>query len=88
MATHSEPSGAVVIGGLGMVASLGLDAATVCAAARAGLMRSRTLENYRLRSAVEGDEEPVIGHPVTMLTAVSRVAPARCASCKARSPIC
>jgi 3-oxoacyl-[acyl-carrier-protein] synthase-1 len=68
MATHSEPSGAVVIGGLGMVASLGLDAATVCAAARAGLMRSRTLENYRLRSAVEGDEEPVIGHPVAMLT--------------------
>lgn len=68
MATHSEPSGAVVIGGLGMVASLGLDAATVCAAARAGLMRSRTLENYRLRSAVEGVEEAVIGHPVTLLT--------------------
>jgi 3-oxoacyl-[acyl-carrier-protein] synthase-1 len=68
MAARADTHGAAVIAGLGMVASLGLDVATVCAAARAGLIRSRTLENYRMRSAVEGAEETVIGHQVTLLT--------------------
>ncbi|GAA5182360.1 hypothetical protein GCM10025771_31470 [Niveibacterium umoris] len=52
----------------GMVTALGGDAATSCAAARAGLVRSRTLEHFRMRSAVSGEEEPVIGHPVVLLT--------------------
>lgn len=54
--------------GLGMVASLGNDVATNCAAARAGLSRSAPLENYRVRSEVEGDPEPVIGHQASLFT--------------------
>ncbi len=53
---------------MGMVTSLGCDVATSCAAARAGLVRSQVLENYRVRSAVGGEEEPVIGHAATLLT--------------------
>lgn len=51
-----------------MVTSLGGDAATSCAAARAGLVRSRVLDYFRIRSTVTGEEEPVIGHPVVLLT--------------------
>jgi 3-oxoacyl-[acyl-carrier-protein] synthase-1 len=69
MAARTQTSPGVVIGGIGMVASLGLDAPTVCAAARAGLVRPQTIDGYRIRSAVEGDEEPVIGYPATLLTA-------------------
>jgi len=57
-----------VIGGFGMVASLGYDAATICAAARAGLVRPATQPGFRIRSGVEGDEEPVIVHQATLLT--------------------
>lgn len=52
----------------GMVTALGGDATTSCAAARAGLVRSRPLDHFRQRSAVTGEEEPVIGHPVELLT--------------------
>jgi len=52
----------------GMVTALGGDAATSCAGARAGLVRSRVLDHFRLRSGVTGEEEPVIGHPVVLLT--------------------
>lgn len=51
-----------------MVTSLGCDISTSCAAARAGLVRAQVLDNYHIRSAVEGDEELVIGHPVRLLT--------------------
>lgn len=51
-----------------MVASLGCDVDNVCAAARAGIVRSQVIENYRIRSAVEGDEQPVNGHPTILLT--------------------
>lgn len=51
-----------------MVSSLGCDALTSCAAARAGLVRPMVLENYRMRSNEDGREEPVIGHPVSLLT--------------------
>jgi hypothetical protein len=51
-----------------MVAALGSDAATNCAAARAGLRRARVLENFPMRSAVDGTEEFVMGHQATLLT--------------------
>jgi len=51
-----------------MVAALGNDVAMNCAAARAGLVRSGVLENYRIRSAVEGSEQPVIGHAAHLYT--------------------
>lgn len=54
--------------GLGMVASLGADVATSCAAARAGLSRSAPVEHYLVRSEVEGDPEPVIGHQASLFT--------------------
>jgi len=53
---------------MGMVAALGNDVAMNCAAARAGLVRSGVLENYRIRSAVEGSEQPVIGHAAHLYT--------------------
>ena len=52
----------------GMVTALGTDAATSCAAARAGLVRSRPLDHFRIRSGVTGEAEPVIAHPVVLLT--------------------
>jgi hypothetical protein len=51
-----------------MVAALGSDAATNCAAARAGLRRARVLENFPMRSAVDGTEEFVMGHEATLQT--------------------
>lgn len=67
MSTSASGRGAI-IGGFGMVASLGYDAATICAAARAGLVRPAVQPGFRIRSAVEGDEEPVVGHQATLLT--------------------
>jgi 3-oxoacyl-[acyl-carrier-protein] synthase-1 len=54
--------------GLGMVASLGTDVVTNCAAARAGLSRSAPVEHYLIRSEVEGDPEPVIAHQASLYT--------------------
>jgi 3-oxoacyl-[acyl-carrier-protein] synthase-1 len=51
-----------------MVAALGADVATNCAAARAGLVRSSPIEHYAARSDVEGDVEAVIGHHAGFLT--------------------
>ncbi|HVS75709.1 MAG TPA: hypothetical protein VHE11_02165 [Steroidobacteraceae bacterium] len=67
-AGSSRNGGGAVIGGFGMVASLGYDGATVCAAARAGLVRPAVQPGFRIRSDVEGDEEPVIAHQATLLT--------------------
>ena len=64
----SQPASSAGVVGMGMVAALGDDVAMNCAAARAGLVRSGVLENYRLRSAVEGRPEPVIGHTAGLLT--------------------
>jgi len=50
------------------VSSLGYDIVTSCAAARAGLVRPSILENFRIRSAEEGREEPVLGHSAKLLT--------------------
>jgi 3-oxoacyl-[acyl-carrier-protein] synthase-1 len=83
----------VTIAAIGMVSSLGADAATSCAAARAGLSRPRVLPNYRIRSEVEGDVEPVIGHPAAFLThgfegvaRLSRLAQASLDSLRATAP--
>ena len=51
-----------------MVTALGLDAQTACAAARAGLSRASTLAQYRVRSAVDGAEEAVVGHAAPLTT--------------------
>lgn len=57
------------IAGIGLVSSLGLDAFTACAAARAGVRRASTSEGFAIRSAVSGAREPVIVHAVPLLTA-------------------
>lgn len=61
--------GGVALVGAGLVGSLGLEAATACAAARAQVSRAAVQTHYRVRNAVEGLEEPVVGHAVPLLTA-------------------
>ena len=51
-----------------MVASLGHDAANVCAAARSGITRPQPLDYFRVRSPYDGKTETVVGHPVPILT--------------------
>jgi 3-oxoacyl-[acyl-carrier-protein] synthase I len=63
-----SPANTATVVGIGMVAALGTDVAMNCAAARAGIIRAGVLENYRIRSAVEGKEEPVTGHAARLLT--------------------
>jgi len=57
----------VAITAKGMVASLGLDAHTCCAAARAGLMRSEELP-YAFNDIWNKKVEYAIGHRVTLVT--------------------
>jgi 3-oxoacyl-(acyl-carrier-protein) synthase len=59
---------AACITGLGMVASLGYDVATICAAARAGIVRSEELDYFRFRSGEDGAVEHAVGHPIPELT--------------------
>jgi len=54
--------------GVGMVGALGADAVTNCAGSRAGISRSSIVEHYRLRSPVDGKEEPVVGHQASLFT--------------------
>ena len=58
----------VIVAGLGMVAALGADVITSCAAARAGISRSSPIEHFPARSAVDGAAEAVIGHQASLLT--------------------
>ena len=58
----------ICVSGVGMVASLGQDAVTGCAAARAGLVRARPLD-YPVWSPVNGEIGPVCGHAIPELTA-------------------
>lgn len=51
-----------------MVASLGYDARTCCAAARAGLVRPTPIESFRMPSPVDGEPVPAIGHAASLLT--------------------
>lgn len=57
----------VAIAGMGMVASLGLDAATCCAAARAGILRSRPLP-FAFNDVRAKKVEHAVGHQVPFLT--------------------
>jgi 3-oxoacyl-[acyl-carrier-protein] synthase-1 len=61
---HGEQAFAVT--GWGMVTSLGLDANTSCAAARAGLSRAVGLDHFRLK-APDGDVLGIRGHSVPIL---------------------
>src|SRR5438094_948531 len=51
-----------------MVTSLGCDAATACAAARAGLSRAAEIPGMELMSEVTGEPEPIMAHEVPLLT--------------------
>jgi hypothetical protein len=66
----SEPTGETeaYVAGCGMVAALGPDVLTNCAAARAGISRASSIENYRGRSDVEGVPESIPGHQATLFT--------------------
>src|SRR5687767_8390419 len=55
----------LVVTGLGMVSGLGLDVATSCAAARAGLSGAGQL-SFTLINPLTNDPEPVIGHQVPL----------------------
>jgi len=58
----------IVITGASMVTSLGLEATTSCAAARAGLGRATKLDFYPVKSGEDGSVEGVIAHAVPLLT--------------------
>jgi 3-oxoacyl-[acyl-carrier-protein] synthase I len=51
-----------------MTTSLGCDAATACAAARAGLSRAGEIAGMKFTFDVTGEPEPLIGHAVPLLT--------------------
>lgn len=51
-----------------LVTSLGADAATSCAAARAGLVRTQAVEGLGFVSMVDGEAAPVIVHAVPLIT--------------------
>jgi 3-oxoacyl-[acyl-carrier-protein] synthase-1 len=58
----------LAITGVGMVSSLGLDVATCCAAARAGIVRARELDLFPVGVLVDGSIQGVLAHQVPMLT--------------------
>jgi len=58
----------IVISGFGMVTSLGGDAASSCAAARAGISRARELGIIKVRREEDGKMEEVVGHSAAGLT--------------------
>jgi 3-oxoacyl-[acyl-carrier-protein] synthase I len=58
----------VAVTAIGLVSALGNDAATGCAAARAGIRRSQSLDYFRVRSPEDGEPESVVGHPASLLT--------------------
>lgn len=58
---------ALSITGCGMVCSLGVDVATSCAAARAGIVRPEELSYYPVRSPEDGSAASAIGHPASLL---------------------
>ncbi|MCS6303725.1 MAG: hypothetical protein H8K07_08675 [Nitrospira sp.] len=58
----------VVIKAAGMVTSLGLDLATSCAGARAGLTRAKQLGVLKVRNSEDGELQDVVGHAVAGLT--------------------
>ncbi len=64
-------SEALAVTGIGMVSSLGDEVVTSCAAARAGVTRTRGLEGWRVLDPEEGEGTPAIGHAVAGLDGFS-----------------
>lgn len=62
---HRNP---IVVTQQGMVSSLGLDAATSAAAARAGLRRVQELDYLRFASLDRRSVEPAVGHSIPIIT--------------------
>jgi 3-oxoacyl-[acyl-carrier-protein] synthase I len=58
----------LAIKAVGMVTSLGLDWATSCAAARAGIIRAHGLQHYRVQVIDPCDVRPATAHEVELLT--------------------
>ena len=61
--SEPKPRGLLYVTGMGMVASLGFDVATCCAAARAGISRARPLTEYTVVSP-DGEDVGLICHTV------------------------
>jgi len=59
----------IAVAGVGMVSSLGVDAVSASAAARAGLSRAAPIEDVIAWDASEAEPVPVSGHTVRQLTA-------------------
>lgn len=58
----------LAIRAVALVSALGLDWRGACAAARAGLRRAAPVFGAEGQSAVDGEEEPVIGHSAALVT--------------------
>lgn len=58
----------LAVTGMGMVSSLGLDAVTSCAAARAGMNRVGALDDLRVVDDETGEAVPVVGHQVPLIS--------------------
>lgn len=54
----------LAVTGLGMVSSLGHDVVSSCAAARAGILRARELDEFSVLDEASGELVPVVGHVV------------------------
>jgi 3-oxoacyl-[acyl-carrier-protein] synthase-1 len=68
MAASFNDNAKVVVTGCGLVCSLGLDVANVCAAARAGIQRATSMDVYPVRSEADGVAAGVVCHAVPFLT--------------------
>jgi 3-oxoacyl-[acyl-carrier-protein] synthase-1 len=66
-ASQVRPDHRIVIRGVGMASSLGLDTPTACAAARAGLNRAVALEHFVLKGP-DSDVRGIAGHCAPMIT--------------------
>jgi len=58
----------VCVTALGMVASLGFEVETACAAARAGITRAAEVDYFPLGTGEDGDAIPAVGHPIPEIT--------------------
>src|SRR5260370_1312942 len=63
-----DPGDPIVVTAQGMVSSLGLDAATSCAAARAGLRRAQELDTMKFASLDGRTMECAVGHQAPIIT--------------------
>src|SRR5258707_961848 len=58
----------ISITAVGMVSALGLDWETSCAAARAGISRSESVNYYKVQAGDPWEVVPVVAHQVEILT--------------------